>query len=219
MKLAEPYIYLVLGIISFAYIRRLVIAINEYRNSLFGLEKDRARTHMVSAAGILVLLVIIALGEFAFLTIGSSQPAVFNINPTPTLDFSATSTPFISQPSALDSEANGNVTAPLALDTPLCQPGIIEWTYPPEGEEVRGSLELKGTAKIENFGFYKYEYSQDNTNWNPLVVGTSIVTDDVLGVWDTSLLTPGEYYLRLVVFDNQENSLPPCVIKVSVLSE
>lgn len=219
IKLAEPYIYGLMGLVSFIYFRKLILALGEFKNSLFGLEKDHARTHIISAAGILLLIMIVTLGVFSFVTVGSDNPTFFKIQMTPTIDLSATLTPVDAQASLAEGSQPSILQPALVMDAPACQPGVIEWTSPQEGEEIRGKVELKGTAKIENFGFYKYEYSQDNLNWNALVVGTNIVTNDILGVWDTSLFVPGDYYLRLVVYDNQENTLPPCVVKIKILSE
>jgi hypothetical protein len=46
--------------------------------------------------------------------------------------------------------------------------------------------------------------------------GDTIVENDVLGPWDTTRLSPGDYLLRLVITDNAGQSLPPCTIQVRV---
>jgi hypothetical protein len=72
---------------------------------------------------------------------------------------------------------------------------------------------------IPNFGFYTYEIARPGESiWLPIQVGREIKQEAVLGTWDTSALTPGEYLLRLVVTDNQGNALEPCVIGVMVLA-
>jgi hypothetical protein len=210
LKTAETYIYILLGAVGFIYVRRFVNALLENRLATFGLEKDRARRQMLSAISIGVLLFFLAALEFSFVTIGNNDPAVIGLLPTPTLDISGTATP-IGGAGLTGSAQNNAVLAP-----PQCQPGKVEWTYPSEGEKIKGKIEVKGTVNIEKFGFYKYEYSQDNINWTPLVVGTAIVQNNPLGVWDTSLLAPGDYYLRLVVYDNQETAQPPCVVRITV---
>ncbi|MBA4420171.1 MAG: hypothetical protein C0391_03400 [Anaerolinea sp.] len=219
IKLAETYIYVFIGLISFIYFRKLIMALGEFKNSIFGLEKDHARTHIISAVGGLLLMLIAAVGVFIFITVSGDNPSIFTIQKTPKIDLSATLTPMDTQAIIAEGTQPSILEPPQVMDAPSCQPGVIEWTSPQEGAEIRGKVELKGTANIENFGFYKYEYSVDQINWNALVVGTKIVTNDILGVWDTSLLVPGDYYLRLVVYDNQENSMPPCVVKINILLE
>ena len=221
-KLAESYLYIILGIIGFIYLRKLIISINEYRNSSFGMEKDNARGHLFQASGVLLLVLIVAIGEFAFISYIETSPSALIIQSTPTINLSATDTPMISQPQALPENTSvpgiGTETV-LPPVSPVCEPGKIEWTSPKEGEEIKGSVELKGTANIPDFGFYKYEFSQDNVNWTTMQANRAIVINGVLGVWDTSLRVPGDYYLRLVVYDNQETALPACIVKVRIIPE
>lgn len=222
IKLAELYLYILLGIIGFIYLRKLIISIGEYRNSLFGMEKDNARGHLFQAGGILLLVLIVAIGEFAFISYIETSPSALVIQSTPTINLSATDTPIISQAQTLPENApvpgivTGTVIPPVP---PVCEPGKIEWTSPKEGEEIKGSVELKGTANIPDFGFYKYEFSQDNVNWTTMQANRAIVINGVLGVWDTSLRIPGDYYLRLVVYNNQETALPACIVKVRIIPE
>lgn len=221
-KLAESYLYILLGIIGFIYLRKLIISIDEYRNSLFGLEKDNARVHLFQAGGVLLLAMIIAIGEFAFISYIETSPTALDIQSTPTLNLSATDTPMVSQSfttQAFTSVPGAEAGTVVPPQPPVCEPGKIEWTSPKEGEEINGSVELKGTANIPDFGFYKYEFSQDNVNWTTMQANREIVINGVLGVWDTALRIPGDYYLRLVVYDNQETALPACVVKVRIIPE
>jgi hypothetical protein len=47
--------------------------------------------------------------------------------------------------------------------------------------------------------------------------GTAPIQQGDLGTWDTRLVVPGEYALRLVVTDTVGNAPQPCVILVRVL--
>jgi hypothetical protein len=88
---------------------------------------------------------------------------------------------------------------------------------PQEGAELSDVITIKGTANIANFGFYKYEVARpDDDVWLTIQAGREIVNDNDLGQWDTRTLTSGDYMLRLVVTDNQGQSLSPCVIQVRV---
>ncbi len=183
-KLAESYLYIILGIIGFIYLRKLIISINEYRNSSFGMEKDNARGHLFQASGVLLLVLIVAIGEFAFISYIETSPSALIIQSTPTINLSATDTPMISQPQALPANTSvpgiGTETV-LPPVSPVCEPGKIEWTSPKEGEEIKGSVELKGTANIPDFGFYKYEFSQDNVNWTTMQANRAIVIQRGIG--------------------------------------
>ena len=44
------------------------------------------------------------------------------------------------------------------------------------------------------------------------------VVNALLGNWDTTLLVPGDYLLRLVVADSQNQLLPACVVSVRVVA-
>jgi hypothetical protein len=100
-----------------------------------------------------------------------------------------------------------------------CIPGQIAFTDPLDGQEVQGNVTLTGTVDIPNFGFYTYEIARPGESiWLPIQVGREIKREALLGTWDTSALSPGEYMLRLVVTDNQGNALEPCVIRVMVLA-
>ncbi len=219
LKLAEPYLYILLGIVSFVYLRKLILATGEYKNSLFGLEKDNARGHIFQAGGVLVLVLLVGIGEFLFISYIVSNPVIFSTNATPTLNYSSTETPMVSEMLPAG-EANSSelLTNPVVIvEEAMCIPGQLDWSFPLEGDELKGKVELKGTTNVPDFGFYKYEYSNDKTNWNTLLAGTTVVTDGVLGEWDTSLLTPGDYYLRLVVTTTQGNAFPACIVKVTII--
>ena len=80
-----------------------------------------------------------------------------------------------------------------------------------------GVIVLLGTANVENFGFYKYEVARPgDTLWQTIQAGRNIIQDSELGQWDTRTMAPGDYMLRLVIVDNQGESLEPCVIRVNV---
>jgi hypothetical protein len=88
---------------------------------------------------------------------------------------------------------------------------------PGDGSQVSGVIILRGTANVENFGFYKYEVARPGeTVWQTIQAGRETRQDSELGQWDTRTMAPGDYMLRLVIVDNQGESLDPCVIMVNV---
>jgi hypothetical protein len=93
----------------------------------------------------------------------------------------------------------------------------INISSPLGGQEVHGTVEIRGTVNIPDFGFYKYEVALVGSDaWATIAAGRDKVMDGPLGQWDTATLSPGDYQLRLVVSDNQGRALPPCLIKIRV---
>jgi hypothetical protein len=118
-------------------------------------------------------------------------------------------TQFASQPSPLP-----------GINSLGCVPSQVILTSPQPGEEVQGTIDLIGTVNIPSFGFYKYEVaSQGSDTWATISAGREVVINGTIGRWDTTALTPGDYQLRLVVTDNEGNSLPPCTVPVRVLAQ
>ena len=99
---------------------------------------------------------------------------------------------------------------------------IIE---PISGESVQGQITLRGTANIPGFAFYKMEYHdlQPESTWlaisasNIAVCEVGCAEQDQLGVWDTSLVRPGQYAVQLVVTDTQGNAPLPCQILIQIV--
>jgi hypothetical protein len=138
--------------------------------------------------------------------------------PTETLDLLATPTTTLPAPTLNPIETPQATPTPGELPAAEgCVAGQINLTAPVNGDRVSGSVTLRGSANIPNFGFYTYEIARPGeTIWLPVQVGQQPVSKDVLGTWDTSSLTPGDYLLRLVVTDNLGNALTPCAIQVTV---
>jgi membrane peptidoglycan carboxypeptidase len=88
-------------------------------------------------------------------------------------------------------------------DTPNATDEPAAITSPGDGDPVRGPINIRGTANTEHFLSYELEY-QSNINpgsWTLIGAGDTPVVDGVLGGWDTSVLVPGLYIIRLTVHD------------------
>jgi hypothetical protein len=95
----------------------------------------------------------------------------------------------------------------------------LNLTFPSPGQEIRDTVELVGTVNIENFGFYKYEVAPEGSDaWATISAGREVVVDGPLGNWDTSVVTPGDYRIRLIAIDNEGAETFPCVVPVRVLA-
>lgn len=217
----EIWFYILLGAVGFIYFRKLLRALQEWRRAIFGLERELARRRFSSALTIVLLLSLLAFAEFFIVSFVSPVYPRASLLLTPTLDLLASPTPVLEitgspQPA---SGQEGALVASTQVVSEGCLPGEVEWSSPGPGEEVRGSVELIGTVNLLDLGFYKYEFTQPgNENWITIAANNETKVDAVLGVWDTSRLIPGDYLLRLVVTNNQNQILPACVLPLRVVS-
>jgi hypothetical protein len=211
-----PLVFLLLALGALFGFRRLVQARTEMRGAAYGLEREIARRHTSQAVSTLVLVIFLAFAEF-FLVVflvpnipALSLLTTATINPlfTPTSTFPLT---------FMDSSGSGTPASTPTLMATGCIPGQIDITSPKAGDQIQGSITLKGTANIPNFGFYKYEFAPLGSDaWAAILANRKPVQDGDLGNWDTSAITTGDYLLRLVVIDNQGNELPACIIPLRI---
>mgnify|MGYP001037853203 CR=1 FL=1 len=215
---AEGVIYAILSLFAVWWIRKFVLAWNELRGAVFGMEREAAQARLNQAATMLVLLIILVVVEFALVSIVLPSLPGGSLLPTPTLDLLATPTTTLAAPAETVDEGGPTPTAAEQPAAEGCTPGQVNLTAPLNGDLVTGSISLVGTANIPNFGFYTYEIARPgDTVWLPVQVGRQPVVRDVLGAWDTSALEPGDYMLRLVVTDNLGNAMNPCAIQLRVV--
>jgi hypothetical protein len=138
---------------------------------------------------------------------------------TPTLDLLLTPEGTLS-PDQATQAALSPVTQEVQTGMSGCVPEKIMITAPGPGDDVSGTVDITGTANIPNFGFYKYEIAlQGSQNWATISAGRDPKVDASLGSWNTTSLTNGEYFLRLVITDNVGMALEPCVIAVRVVNQ
>lgn len=218
----EVWMYVILVLAGLIYVRKFILAWEELRRSAFGLERESAQSHLNQSAGMLVLLFMMAVAVFAIVSF--LGPAFPGSNPllTPTMDLLASATTTLGEEEIPDGFTP--TIDPLAetVETEIaigdgCVAGQVLLTEPIEGAEVSGVVMVKGTADILNFGFFKYEIARPgDTVWLTIQAGREIKRQADLGQWDTRTLAPGDYMLRLVVTDNEGESLEPCVIRVRV---
>lgn len=232
----EVWIYVLLGIVALIPLQQVIAAWKSWRESLYGLEREISQRRFSTALTVLVLLIVLIFMEFVVVSfVAPSYPQVASL-PTPTLDLLATPTvtlPVAAQavtaaslgaaaPGSADaagtSAGTGAVTVTAQVIQEGCIPGQIEWTVPKVGQEISGTIELKGTVNVPNLGFYKYEYSkQGDEVWSTIAAGNQPKVNGQIGFWDTSSREQGDYLLRLVVADNQNKLFPACKIAVRVV--
>jgi hypothetical protein len=218
----ELWIYLVAGAAAALTLRWLLRAWHDWRNSVFGLEREIVQRKLAARLTVLFLLGLLILVEF--LTVSFVIPAYPSIVtlPTATLDLLATPTATLSadaQSTGTPGPSTSELPTAGAPSSEGCTPGQIEWTIPKSGDSISATAELKGTVNVPNLGFYKYEFSQPGTDtWTTIAAGNSPLVNGTIGYWNTSQLPAGDYMLRLVVVDNQNVFFPACIISVRVTS-
>lgn len=209
-------VYLLLAMTALWLGSKVVKHIRQANRAIFGLEREIARQKTNRLLTFLILMLLLALGEMILTEILTPNLPALAWLSTPTLNPLSSPAPVLS--SAVSDHLSLAITA--TSDSSLtsgCLPDQIAWTFPRPGEVLRGTVTLRGTIRITNFGFYKYEYAPLNGGaWSTVQAGRSSGQDIELGRWDTSLLPAGEYLLRLVVTDNDQQEYPPCVITVRV---
>lgn len=213
-------IFVLLGLGILIYIRKFIVGLREWQNSVFGLERKIAQRKLISASTGLTLLVLLLVGEFLVVTVLKPQMPATTFNATPTVNPFVTPTRTLS---AVEDPSTAQQPTPTIGQDMLesnCQEGVLVINFPEDGETVSGTVEIIGTVNIENFGSYKYEYSTIGAvNWVTIAAGNQLKLDENLGFWYTSSLTPGPYLLQLVPLNNVGEELTPCIIRVEVVAE
>jgi len=215
----EPLIYIALAIGGMFAFRRMWRSWREWRDSVYGLEREFALQRLGQATAAAFLILALVFVEFFVATfIAPSLPAS-DILATPTLDLLLTPASTLS-PAEATQAALSPVTQSVPSGMSGCIPDQIMITSPEPGDEVSGTVNISGTANVTNFGFFKYEVAPMGTqNWATIAAKREPVKNDNLGEWNTSSLTNGDYFLRLVITDNVGASLEPCVIAVRVANQ
>jgi hypothetical protein len=216
LRTYEVLIYILLAIGALFAFRWLWRSWRESQTAVYKMEREFSARRLGQSVAISTLIVILFCTEFFIATlILPGLPADVLIT-TPTLDLISTPTGTLS-PEMMTQFAN-LPPQPMAANVSGCTPNQIMLTSPEAGDEIKGTVELIGTANTPNFGFYKYEVARMGSDtWATISADRNSVTNGLLGRWNTTALTPGDYQLRLVVIDNKGLALPACIVPVRVV--
>lgn len=215
----ELLIYLIGGAVGLFYLLRLFISWREWRGTLFGLERESAQRRFSQNMSVVILIALFMMAAFILVSLVSPTMPQTGALPTPTLDLLATPTLPVTTGTGTEIAPTQQVLALSTVEVGQCEPGRIEWIEPLPGSEISGTVELIGTVNIDDFGFYKYEYSSlGGSTWSTIAAGDAPVTNGKLGDWNTSQILPGDYLLRLVAVNNQNQALPACVVQVRIFT-
>jgi hypothetical protein len=191
------------------------------------LEKEISLQRLRLSGATVVLLLMIGLSQFCLVSfVVPFLPAITFLH-TPTADL-------LQKPeTTLDASAQATALASTPLPPPGsvgCVPGQLMITVPVPRQEISSQITIMGNVNIPDFGFYKYEFArQGSEEWTTIGAGDKLhepkngVEQDPnsweLGAWNPSALVPGDYQIRLIATNNQNNSpLPPCVIPVRIVA-
>lgn len=210
----ETHIYVLLGIAAMFALRSVWLSWSEWRKAVFGLEKEIAYQRLRTNSAVTIVLFMVGLSQFCMVT--------FVVPYLPAITFTFTATPDLTNAlTANTPDAQQTPETEILFSPPEitgCVPGEIIISSLESRQEISGRIILLGSADVEDFGFYKYEYSQQGAeNWVTIAAGREPVQDDELGAWDTSTLLPGDYEIRLVVVTGAGESLPACTIPVRIV--
>lgn len=211
----EPLIYIALAIGALFAFRRMWNSWREWRDSVYGLEREFALRRLGQATALAILILGLVFAEFFIATFVAPTLPASDILATATLDLLVTPAGTLAPGTTALA-----ITQPVPSGMSGCIPDQIMITSPEPSDVVKGIVEIIGTANVPNFGFYKYEIAPMGTqNWAPVSANREPKTNESLGSWSTTSLTNGDYFLRLVITDNVGKELEPCVLAVRVLNE
>lgn len=218
----EVLIYFLLGIVVVVFLRQILQSWRQWRTALFGLEKEQSQQKFNQGLTIVIFCAFVAISLFVATTF--IAPAVPNLNQvaTPTVDMTAQATAEQGLAAQVTQTTTGLVPTLTNLFDKGCVAGQIEWSNPYEGDVISGTIAMEGTVNVDNLGYYKYEYAQAGSDtWTTLAAGSTKVVDSSLGgSWDTTSddIVPGDYQVRLIVYDNAGDAFPECIVNVTIVT-
>jgi hypothetical protein len=215
------WIYIACALTVLVYLRVIYLAKKERGASLFTIEKEvatgRAYRAIFTILGLLAIVVLVAfvdvyLAPSLGIAVAVSTPEGPLILPTPTV------TPVPPTPTA--TATRGPLVRPTPPWTPTPEPSPTAVvlpatcpdpgatiTYPGRGQRVSGAVEIRGTAQIDDFSYYKVEFWLGDGGSEIHVIGETRdtpVQNGVLVVWNTGNLS-GPATLRLSVVKSDGN--------------
>jgi hypothetical protein len=223
LRAYELWIYILLGGAAVLVFNRLASARKEVRSALYGLEREKAQSKFNGRLAILVILGLIGMTEFALVTFVQPQVNTQAYLPTATIDLQKSS-----EMIPIETVTPEELLSPVITMTPTvgivpvaegCIPGALEWINPTDGSAVSGTIDFRFNVQVQNLGFYKYEYAVQGTEqWLTIAAGNELITDESSGgTWVTETLIPGDYRLRLVAINSNNETIGICAISVRVL--
>jgi hypothetical protein len=238
VKLVADYavwLYLLLGLVAFLFLRAHMVARRDRDNSIFALEREAASGRMAQTTmGFLVILAIIGGVFYTSQTLVEEIPLP-EVTPTPTrlavLPPSPTPPPLLPTPTPTDTPRPRPTLPPLEVATtpspevsagapPDCPSPGVRISEPGTGATVSGVIQIIGSASIPDFWYYKFEFKGNGFgDWTFIQRFDQAINGGILGAWDTRSVPSGDYQFRLVAVDKTGNYPEPCTVLLLVRNE
>ena len=230
------YFYILCALILIPFLSELQRARRD-RQSIFPLEKEAATKRLRRASFGLLLVLAIAAGIYYINSYVAPTIVAPEETPTPTATTSLlfptptnlppppTEMPTVTPTATRQPRPTPQEITPEPTDTPMpeavapdCPNPGIRITSPGTNAVLKGNVEIRGSANIENFGYYKFEFQSLSIadEWHHVYTNKQPMTEGVLGYWNVDPLPAGEYLFQLVVVNASGNYPPPCQVRVSV---
>jgi len=229
----ELWLYGLCGLVFLFYIRRAWHARQERAASFFTLEKEVATSHLLRSLGGALFCCLLAATIYYvsdYVVVDLELPEVLGAEPTPILIPTLIPTPTQGPPTPAFTTTPTRQVVPTARPTstpsptpkpailpPSCPEANAQLIFPGVGQVVQNLVEVRGTAQIEDFDYYKFEFRAAGSEgeWAFLQRYDEPVVSGVLGTWDVSRLPDGEYEFRLVVV-RRDGNYKLCATRVVV---
>lgn len=236
------WLYIGLGLLGLFFLRVMWLARKDRTRSIFTLERENASVRLTRAfAGFMIVLAgMLGVYYLSLVTPTIVPPPPATATPTPILALPPTPTPppllptptqtptVLPTPTPVGLAINNNST-PLPPQQPTpnpvssggqppnCANSMARITQPGNNAQVAGVVQIMGSAAIDNFQYYKFEFRDPvSGEWVFISRFDNTVPSGVLGPWNSDTLPPGEYDFRLVVVDNTGNFPEPCIVRLRV---
>lgn len=92
---------------------------------------------------------------------------------------------------------------PIPFQTASGQGGDVAILSPAEGEGVKGQVLVTGYIKATGYTGYDLEFAytgKEDAGWLPIATAERPAEEGLLGTWDTTAISDGNYSLRLRVY-------------------
>ena len=231
----QAWIFLLLASVGVLLLWLWWSARRRLRRARFGIERAmlvnaRSRAVIVIFMTITLMAAVLLLNVF----IAPNLTAMFGVPPTLGAGDLLTDTPAPTPTAELvlpgfETPTPESSAEPTATLTPVpvgganCLNPQATITSPIPGAILAGEIEVSGTANVDNFAYYKVEISTLGDNWLTVIISQSDaegrilpVVNGILGKWNTAQQTPGDYALRLVVYNSPGDFPPPCTIPITI---
>jgi hypothetical protein len=229
----ELWLYGLCSLVFVFYVSRAWQARREWAAAFFALEREVAGSHLLRAVSGALFCCLVAGGIYyvsGYLATELQIPEVLGAEPTPILIPTSipTPTPGPPPPTLFPTSTRQIVRTAQPTSTPAvtpmprvippsCPDPSAQLTVPGINQVVQNLVHVQGTAQIQDFDYYKFEFraARSGAEWAFLQRHDQPMAGEMLGTWDVSMLPNGEYEFRLVVV-RRDGNYKVCGTRVTI---